>query len=182
MNPLGQAFHSDHPFLIQQRTRRTRAVVLTAAGVFVAGAIGTCVASSYDEPLQPVLLAKPLVGTTDDKAPLRLMSLQVKETSEIDELKQQIVAERAEVKRLSEQLSALVSRMETLEASLERNQQPSNALAVVPAAVSESSAPAPSPASAAARPAKKRAPERGPLGPISVGGAPLATASASAQQ
>lgn len=182
MNQLDQAFHSDHLFLIQQRTRRTRAVVLSAAGVFVAGAIGTCVASSYDEPLQPVLLTKPLAGATDDKAPLSLMSVQVKEASEIDELKQQIVAERAEVKRLSEQLSTLVSRMGALEASLERAQQSSNASAFVSATVAESSVPPPSPAPAAARPAKKRAPERRPVGPISLGGAPLATASATAQQ
>lgn len=181
MNPLDHASHLDHHFTIQQRTRRTRSVVVSVAGLFVAGAIGTCVASSYDEPLQPALPAKPpLMGATDDKAPLSLMSLQVKETSEVDELKELLAAERAELKRLSEQLSALVSRMGVLEASVElRARQTSNTFASM--ATAGSPAPTSTGASAAARPLKKRAQDLRPIGPTSVGGAQLTTASAVAR-
>lgn len=183
MNPLDQAFHLDHQLMIQQRTRRARSVVVSVAGLFVAGAIGTCVASSYDEPLQSATPAKPPAAAPDDKPPLSLMSLQLKEANETDELKQQIVAQRAEVKRLSDQLSALLSRMAVLEVSLERRvQQSSSMSASVTPMSSESPAPISSRPSAVARPLKKRAPERGPLGPTSVGGAPLTTASAIARQ
>ncbi len=184
MNPLDQAFHLDHQLMIQQRTRRARSVVVSVAGLFVAGAIGTCVASSYDEPLQSATPARSPAAAPDDKPPLSLMSLQLKEANETDELKQQIVAQRAEVKRLSDQLSALLSRMAVLEVSLERRVQQSASMssASVTPVSSESPAPISSRPSAVARPLKKRAPERGPLGPTSVGGAPLTTASAIARQ
>lgn len=183
MNPLDQAFQLDHHLMIQQRTRRARSVVFSVAGLFVAGAIGTCVASSYDEPLQSAAPARPPAAAPDDKAPLSLMSLQLKEVTETDELKRQIAEQRAEMKRLSDQLSALISRMGALEGSLERQVQQSSSMSASLAPTgSEGPAPISGRPSAVARPLKKRAPERGPMGPISVGGAPLTTASAIPRQ
>lgn len=179
MNPLDQAFHLDHQSMIQQRMRRARLVVGSVAVLVVAGAIGTCVASSYDEPLQSAALAKPPEPPTDGKAPLSLMSLQLKEATETDELKRQIADQRAEIKRLSDQLSALISRIGTLEGSLKRQEQQSSSMSAPIATIGwESLAPISSRSSAIAKPLKKRTPERRPRGPISVGGAPLTTASA----
>ena len=183
MNPLDQAFHLDHHLVIQQRTRRARSVAVSVAGLFVAGAIGTCVASSYDEPLQSAAPTTPPAAAPDDTARLSLMNLQLKEANETDELKHQMAVQRAEMKRLSDQLTALISRMEVLEASLEgRAQQSSSISAAVNTVSSESLAPASSRPSAIARPLKKRTPERAPKGPISIGGAPLTTASALPRQ
>ena len=183
MNPLDQAFHLDHQFMVQQRTRRARSVVVSVAGLFVAGAIGTCVASSYDEPLQSAAPARLPSAGAPDAVPLSLMSLQLKEANETDELKQQIAVQRAEMKRLSDQLSALISRMEVLEVSLEgRTQQSSSISASVIPVSSESPTSISSRPSAIARPLKKRTTERRPMGPISVGGAPLTTASAIPRQ
>lgn len=182
MNPFDQAFHFDHQLMIQQRTRRTRSVVVSVVGLFVAGAIGTCVASSYDEPLQSAAPARPLAPPTDDKTALSLMNLQLKEANETDELKRETADQRAEIRRLSDQLSALISRMSALEMSLERQvlQQSSSTPAVLAASGSEAFAPAVSRPPAIARPLKKRALR--PMGPTSVGGAPLTTASAISRQ
>ena len=178
MNPLDQAFHLDHQFMVQQRTRRARSVVVSVAGLFVAGAIGTCVASSYDEPLQSAAPARLPSAGAPDAVPLSLMSLQLKEANETDELKHQIAVQRAEMKRLSDQLSALISRMEVLEVSLEgRAQQPSSISASVTSVSSDSPASISTRPSAIAKPLKKRTTQRRPMGPISVGGAPLTTAS-----
>lgn len=183
MNPFDQAFHLDHQLMIQKRTRRARSVAVSVAGLFVAGAIGTCVASSYDEPLQSAAPARPPASAPDDTTPLRLMSLQLKEANETEELKQQVAIQRAEMRRLSDQLSALISRMEVLEGSLEgRAQQSSSTSAAVIPVSSESPVPTSSRPSAIARPQKKRTPARAPTGPISVGGAPLTTASAIPRQ
>lgn len=183
MNPLDQAFHLDHQLMIQQRTRRARSVVVSVAGLFVAGAIGTCVASSYDEPLQSAAPVRPPAAAPDHTAPLSLMSLQLKEANETEELKQQIAVQRADMQRLSDQLSALISRMEVLEGSLEaRAQQSSSISASVIPLSSESSASTSARPSATARSLKKRTPQRAQMGPISVGGAPLTTASAIPRQ
>lgn len=171
MNPTDQVFHLDHHFKIQERrSRRARLVVFSVVGLFVAGAVGTCVASSFDDPVQPGPSYKPpLSSEMDDRV---LKNFRLRGDDKVEALNKQKAALQSEIKRLSDQVSAMTSRMESLEASIDiRKLQSSTMASMSPAKRSES--PAPAAKSAVAKPPSKRASPTKMVGPSSVGGAPL---------
>lgn len=125
-------------------------MVVSVAGLLLAGAVGTYVISSFDEPVQTLIQTRADATTGaagENKASLNLLSFQVKRDDELEALNQKIVVQQMEIKNLSQQLSALLSRVDALELA---------GYAKPPVRTS----PTVGAAMAAARPLKKRTPDK----------------------
>jgi uncharacterized coiled-coil protein SlyX len=108
--------------------------------------------------------APPAVVAADKPVTLKdLQALQQQIAGPLQSNAQLLAAQQAEIKRLSDQVSALAAKVEALE------HPPASAQALLPAPAPPSPAPAAAPAAAAR---KKSAAPKSPPG-ISVGGAPL---------
>ncbi|MBV8926623.1 MAG: hypothetical protein JOZ74_14740 [Bradyrhizobium sp.] len=154
----------DQPAALQRRRRAPRVVAL-AAGLLIAGAAGAFFWMNTDKFIQlsgrdPSDGAD---GASGDKAMLTdLLATQQKTTEDLDTLKAAVEQQQGQLKSIADQLAALSSKVEMLQA---------------PAAAPPSAAAEPGPRAQLAPKAAKK-PPRGakPAGPISVGGAPLSTA------
>lgn len=147
------------PVLYRSSTRLGWVVVvfvcLCTAGVYFLTDVRQYLESSAAREVAPTLSLSP-----DDTAVLsEILSAQQKASDEIAELNYSITAQQAELKRISDQIAALTSRINSL---------PNLVLTGLP-----SSVPSPPSAQADPTPARKLAPPSKSQGPISVGGAPL---------
>ncbi|MFB9263022.1 hypothetical protein ACFFWD_07520 [Bradyrhizobium erythrophlei] len=131
---------------------------MSAAGAYFWTNVGEFAGTSAAREVPPMLS---LSG--EDRAALsEILSGQQKASDEIAELNRSIDAQRADLRRISDQITALTLRIDSLQ-----NPTPSASSSPV------SSSP---PAQAVSNPAKKLMRPSRPQGPVSVGGAPLISA------
>ncbi|HEX5231837.1 MAG TPA: hypothetical protein VFW56_06355 [Bradyrhizobium sp.] len=164
---LDYEIYQDRKQVPRKRGRATRLLLIVAAlSVIVAGSVYSWL--NYGRLIQPASLApSPVaaaVAKTEETVALRdFQSFQQQTAQSLQSMDQGIAAQKAELTRLSDQLSALVAKIDAL--------QTAAASEPTPAVPARPGVAAPRRRQPAARPA-------GPAGPISVGGAPLPTAPA----
>jgi uncharacterized coiled-coil protein SlyX len=162
---LDYEIYQDRKQLPRRRGRATRLLLIVAAlSVIAAGSAYGWL--NYGRPIQPASLAPSPVAAAEAKntqetvALKDFQSFQQQTAQSLQSMDQGIAAQKAELTRLSDQLSALAAKIDAMQTA---------------------AAPAPPPA-VPARPAvtapRKRQPVARPAGAISVGGAPLPTAPA----
>lgn len=149
------------PVLRQSRGRGPTLIILVACLVLIAGA-GGYLWLNYDRLAQAAFsIARPAEAPVADGAGKSVtqdefQSFQRQTAESLQSAAQDIAAQRAGLKSLSDQLSALTTRIDALQSA---------------------ASPAPQPPAVAARPpvvaARKKPPAPKTTGPISVGGAPL---------
>ena len=158
----------DRPVALQRR-RRAPWIAALLVGLAMAGAGGVFLWMNLDKLVQ--LTSRDASDSADatsaDKAMLTdLLATQQKTTEDLDTLKAAVEDQQGQLKSIADQLAALTSKVDALQA---------------PAAAPPPPPPAPAPPGARAQLAPKAAakkPPRAPksTGPISVGGAPLTAA------
>ncbi|OAF19193.1 hypothetical protein [Bradyrhizobium neotropicale] len=162
MNVIDQANGSELPPALHRSSRR----FLWAFALIVA--IGLCVGGAYfgidiekfiEKPASREVAPMPAFSPEDRATLSEIRSGQQEASETIAELNRNIGAQQAELQRISDQIAALSSRIESL--------QNSAAPASLPPA------PPPPPAQAVSKPAKRLVQPSKPEGPVSIGGAPL---------
>jgi uncharacterized coiled-coil protein SlyX len=158
----------DRPVALQRR-RRAPWIAALLVGLAMAGAGGAFLWMNMDKLVQ--LTSRDASDSADatsaDKAMLTdLLATQQKTTEDLDTLKAAVEDQQGQLKSIADQLAALTSKVDALQA---------------PAAAPPPQPPVPAPPGARAQLAPKAAakkPPRAPksTGPISVGGAPLTAA------
>ena len=128
---------------------------------------------SYGERLAELSGAAPErpVSVGDSVATAEFTAFQAQTSASLQSATQLLASQQTELKRLSDQLAALTSRIDSLQGSI---------AAAPPAATSSAPATA-APVAAAPRPTAPRKRPAAPAGAISVGGAPLPSAGSSAR-
>lgn len=159
---LDYEIYQDKKRLQRRRSRAPRVLLIGAAlAVIAASAYGWLNFGRLVQPAEsaPSPVAAAVARNTEETVALKgFQSFQQQTAQSLQSMDQGIAAQKADLTRLSDQLSALAARVDALQTA---------------------AAPAPPPA-APARPAatapRKRLPVARPAGPISVGGAPLSAA------
>lgn len=148
--------------VLQRSSGRSLAVLVSLAALAMIAAAGVYLWFNFDRLAEASSAPEPPRATViDDSAALRDIQAQQQQTAgALDALKQSLAAEQADVNRISDQLSTLASRVE----ALQNPPPPPAPVAVVP--------PEPPPARVASRKPAPSSLSR-PVGPVSVGGAPL---------
>lgn len=149
--------------VLRRSSGRSLAVLVSLAALAMIAAAGVYLWFNFDRLAEASSAPEPpRAAVVDDSAALRDIQAQQQQTAgALDALKQSLAAEQADVNRISDQLSTLTSRVEALQ-----NPPPP------PAPVADVAPPEPRPAKVASRKLPPRALSR-PVGPVSVGGAPL---------
>jgi len=153
-----------------QRRRRAPWIAALLVGLAMAGAGGAFLWLNMDKLVQLTSrdASDSADATTGDKAMLTdLLATQQKTSEDLDTLKAAVDDQQGQLKSIMDQLAALTSKVDALQAP--------------PAAVPPPPPPVPAPPGARAQLAPKAAAKKPPHapksnGPISVGGAPLSTA------
>ncbi|WP_027556133.1 hypothetical protein [Bradyrhizobium sp. Cp5.3] len=161
MNVIDQANGSELPPALHRSSRRFlwAFALIVAIGLCVGGAyLGTDIEKFIEKPASREVASMPALSP--DRTTLSEIRSGQQEVSEtIAELNRNMGAQQAELQRISDQIAALSSRIESL--------QNTAAPASLPPA------PPPPPAQAVSKPTKRLVQPSKPEGPVSIGGAPL---------
>ena len=167
-NELDEKWHGEDRPVALRRRRRAPWIVALLVGLAMAGAGGAFLWMNMDKLVQ--LASRDASDSADassgDKAMLTdLLATQQKTGEDLDTLKAAVEDQQAQLKSIVDQLAALTSKVDTLQAP--PAPPPPPPVAAPPTAQAQLA-----PKAAARKPPRAAR----PAGPISVGGAPLSTA------
>lgn len=167
-NELDEKWHGEDRPVALRRRRRAPWIVALLVGLAMAGAGGAFLWMNMDKLVQ--LASRDASDSADassgDKAMLTdLLATQQKTGEDLDTLKAAVEDQQAQLKSIADQLAALASKVDTLQA-------PPAPPPPAPVAAPQTAQAQLAPKAAARKPPRAAR----PAGPISVGGAPLSTA------
>jgi len=169
---MDQAVTSELPPILRRSSRRPLCVLVLLVFCLGLGAAGVYFGASIEEVGEVAASREavaPLALSGQDKAALSEIQSGQREVGDgIAELKLSIDAQRADLKRIADQIAALALRIDLLQKlTLSASSSSSSSSSFAPR----------SPAQAVANPAKRMPRSAKPQGPVSVGGVPLTSSS-----